>query len=71
MKPDPNDCEMSTHREPTDREGGFTEISIEISEEEFETTRAMAERQGLTLDEWIADTVRRELDGELDGEVGK
>lgn len=65
MKPDANATGMNAPREPADREDSFTEISVAISEAEFEMARALAGQQGMTFDEWVAVTVRRELEGEV------
>lgn len=65
MKPDANATGMNAPGEPADREGGFTDISVEISEAEFEMARALAEEEGMSLDDWVAGAVRRELEGEV------
>ncbi len=55
---------MTSSQEQSSPESGFTEVSIELSEVNFEKAQQLAREQNQTLDEWVDGLVRKELNRE-------
>jgi hypothetical protein len=55
---------MTSSQEQSSRESGFTGVSIELSEVNFENAQQQAREQNQTLEEWVDGLVRKELNRE-------